>query len=515
MFAANTEHSQKSVTKAVSFNGFEFDYLSLRWKLNRNATVVLDDIYHLEEQTRDTVIEGLVYYAETSSAKHTSNTAMQISKYIRDTGERAFTENGLLNFKNSLGKKDEYKLAVVRGFLRRLRCLDIQEPISASVYALLDSWKLSGNEKGVPVLSFDPETGPFSKFEFEAIGHSLAHMYAENRITLEEYVLVQLFKTTGRRSEQIASLKVKDFSWKSVVQQGNIYNVNIPRVKQRGNKFRQQFKPFGLIDSIGQAVEQHIQNKIEKIELFLGRKLSASEQGELPLFFSRDFPAELSTIEERQKLSYLKTELCHQSSSAIGAKLTNAVNKLNVNSERTGTFIKVNPYRFRYTLGSRAASEGAGVLTIATLLDQTDTQNTGVYVRNVPEHAVQISTIMNQPLARYADAFKGEIVVDENDAKKRTPNATRIPFHERDCELGSCGTNSFCQDYAPVACYVCPKFMPWRDAPHHLILDWLITERERLKKDADGDMEVVTINDRIIVAVCQVIKTISEQEQHD
>jgi hypothetical protein len=119
---------------------------------------------------------------------------------------------------------------------------------------------------------------------------------------------------------------------------------------------------------------------------------------------------------------------------------------------------------------------------------------------------------MNQPLARYADAFKGEIVVDENDAKKRTPNATRIPFHERDCELGSCGTNSFCQDYAPVACYVCPKFMPWRDAPHHLILDWLITERERLKKDADGDMEVVTINDRIIVAVCQVIKTISEQE---
>jgi hypothetical protein len=220
----------------------------------------------------------------------------------------------------------------------------------------------------------------------------------------------------------------------------------------------------------------------------------------------------LRELEQSEHLKYLQSELCHFSSSAIGSKLVIAVNRLNVTSERTGKPLNVIPYRFRYTLGSRAATEGAGILTIATLLDQTDTQNTDVYVRNVPEFAIEISKIMNQPLARYASAFKGKVVLDEKEANTQKANAARIPFREKDCDLGSCGTNTFCQDYAPVACYVCPKFMPWVDAPHHLILQSLIEERERLKEQTDNDMQVVSINDRVIVAVCQVIKLVEESK---
>ena len=118
---------------------------------------------------------------------------------------------------------------------------------------------------------------------------------------------------------------------------------------------------------------------------------------------------------------------------------------------------------------------------------------------------------MNQPLARYAAAFAGKVVQDESEANKVNPGATRIPLREKDAEIGSCGTNSFCQDYAPIACYLCPKFMPWQDAPHHLVLQWLMEERERLKLDTGEDMQIVAINDRAIIAVCQVIKLCEEK----
>ena len=208
---------------------------------------------------------------------------------------------------------------------------------------------------------------------------------------------------------------------------------------------------------------------------------------------------------------FLKSELAHIKGSVLGHRLTRTVNLLNVVSERTGQLIHVNPYRFRYTLGTRAAIEGAGVLTIATLLDHSDSQHVSVYVANVPEYAIEISKIMNQPLARYAAAFAGVLVEDEGEANKENPGATRIPLREKDCDVGSCGSNAFCQDYAPIACYLCPKFRPWVNAPHHLVLQWLMEERERLMLDTGGDMCIVTINDRAIIAVGQVIKLCQER----
>ena len=241
------------------------------------------------------------------------------------------------------------------------------------------------------------------------------------------------------------------------------------------------------------------------------RKLTPVEQNELPLFVTSNAIDIMKTLSGEDFLNFLRSELSHISNSVLSGRLISATNQLKVVSERTGQFIHVNPYRFRYTLGCRAAIEGAGTLTIATLLDHSDTQNVDVYVANVPEFAVEISKIMNQPLARYAAAFAGKLVKDEEEANVENAGATRIPLREKDCDVGSCGTSAFCQDYAPIACYLCPKFRPWIDAPHSLVLQWLMEERERLKADTDDDMVVVTINDRAIVAVCQVIKLCQEK----
>jgi hypothetical protein len=116
---------------------------------------------------------------------------------------------------------------------------------------------------------------------------------------------------------------------------------------------------------------------------------------------------------------------------------------------------------------------------------------------------------MNGFILKYANAFQGKIVDSEIAAHRKIPNAPRIRSIDSKSNLGSCGTCSDCHQYAPIACYVCPKFMPWRDAPHEVILNWLIDERQRVKEETN-DIEIAAINDRAIIAVKQVIDSCSK-----
>ncbi|WP_257977020.1 site-specific integrase [Vibrio parahaemolyticus] len=502
--------NESKVTISMSHNGFEFDYLSNRWTLNRDVTVSLDFLDTFVQPLQDDIREALVFYAETSSAKHTQNIAIQLKLYQTITGQNDLTEQGFASFKNALPKKKWYKVSVVRGMLRQMRFLKLDKHIDDAVFKLTDQWRLGGNDKGVAVLTLDPETGPFSDLEFQAIGLHAAHRYAEGTLRTDEYACLSMFKASGRRGVQIASIKCKDFSYSSKYTGSPTYVVLIPRAKIRKGKFRSILKPYALVSSVAQVVELHIKEQTAKVEEALGRKMTPEEKGELPLFIDVGTIEEIRQIKPDTLMDYLKSELPHIKTSNLTNKLNSAVKKLKIISERTGEPLKSTAYRFRYTLGSRAAREGAGTLAIANLLDHSDTQNVKVYVANVPEHAVHISKIMNQPLARYASAFAGKLVEDEDEANAENAGAARIPCREKDCDVGSCGSNSFCQDYAPIACYLCPKFRPWVHAPHHLILEWLVEERERLKVDANGDMQIVSINDNAILAVCQVIQLCRE-----
>lgn len=502
--------NESKVTTCMSYNGFEFNYLSGRWTLNRNVTVLVDCLDSFVQPLRNDIIETLVFYAETASANHTNNIVKTLKFYQKLTGENDLIEKGFASFKNKIPKKDWYRVSVLRGMIRQMRYLGLDKHIDDAVFKLTDQWSLGGNDKGVAILTLDPETGPFSDLEFQAIGLHAAHRYAEGTLRTDEYACLSMFKASGRRPVQIASIKCKDFSYSSKYTGSPTYVVLIPRAKVRGGKFRSILKPYALVNSVAQVIELHIKEQTAKVEAALGRKITLEEKGELPLFIDVGTTVEIQSIPQNSLMNYLKSELPHIKTSNLTSKLNSTVKKLNVISERTGELLKSTSYRFRYTLGTRAAREGAGILTIANLLDQSDTQNVKVYVANAPEHAMHISKIMNQPLARYASAFAGKLVEDEAEANTENVGAARIPCREKDCEVGSCGSSSFCQDYAPIACYLCPKFRPWAHAPHHLILEWLVEERERLKVDANGDMQIVSINDNAILAVCQVIQLCKE-----
>ena len=245
-----------------------------------------------------------------------------------------------------------------------------------------------------------------------------------------------------------------------------------------------------------------------EVATLLKRELSALEFSELPLFYSFN---KLNDLDWNHKdlLEILSSEIIHLPTSDLTFLLKDAVKRLGIRSRETGKPIHINAYRFRYTLGTNAARQKAGINVIAKLLDHSDTQNASCYIASVPELAEQISVIMDESLRIYADAFQGKIVKDEIEAQIKVKDANRISCVEHDCSVGSCGTHNVCHDHAPIACYVCNKFMPWANAPHHLILTQLIEEREYLIH-IGSSLEIVAVNDRVILAVKQVIDACKE-----
>ncbi|NOV29227.1 site-specific integrase [Methylomonas sp. ZR1] len=497
------------VSKSVSFDGYEFDIYSDKWQLNINKYLNVSFIVEFDDLIQNDIRETLVYFAETKSASHAVNVCLAIKNYYDKTSFRVINEKGLLTYKALYSSKSqEHRLGVLRVFLKQLYFLEFNA-VSDQLFELMNSWSLSGNDKGMAVLSLDPEEGPFSDIEFDAIRNGLDNKYAESVINDREYSLAQMFAATGRRPIQIASLKVGDFRMDSETLGETVCMLSIPKAKVRGGKFRSRFTDFALLESTGQVLIKHIENIKKTASQVLGRKLSESECNLLPLF--PDDWVQLTNVASDDVESWLTTDSFHCKTREIVSELKDVVGKLDITSERTGNKIKITGYRFRYTLGTRAAREGAGVLTIAKLLDQSDTQNTTVYVANIPEHAVKISAFMNNSLMRYARAFEGEIVDSEYDVLATIPGAQRIRSSDNSCNVGSCGTTAMCHDYAPIACYLCPKFKAWRDAPHHEVLKWLLDERERVI-ETTNDLQIATINDRAILAVTQVIQRCAEMK---
>lgn len=495
------------VTKSVSFHGYEFDTEADMWVISKSTSINIDFITLFTPLIQEDIRGTLSYFAEHKSAAHTANVHREIKAYLT-TGETTITELGLLTFKSGFAKKYEYRVGVLRVFLKQLHILGF-DALNDECLELLNSWRLSGNETGTAVLSLDPEDGPFSDIEHEAILDGLDNSFAEGKLDNEGYSIAQLFAATGRRPIQLGSLKIGDLRVDTKILGNPTYILNIPRAKVRGRGFRAEFTDFAITEYIGQVLDKHIKQVIKKTVKMMGRALNEDEIALLPLFPDYSELSVLKGLSSPDVIVWLKTDALHRTSEKLVSELKVVIGGLKITSERTEELLKITGYRFRYTLGTRAARENSGVLTIATLLDHIDTQHADVYVKNHPDHAATISSIMNAPLLRYANAFQGNLVKDEAEAQDNLAGAGRIRTEGSKDNVGSCGTDAFCRDYAPIACYLCKKFMPWQDAPHHLILISLVEERDRISKET-GDLAIAAINDRAIIAVSQVMKQCAE-----
>lgn len=433
----------------------------------------------------------LVWYAENLSAG-TLRTSFDLIKMLcrtlklnRTESISAITSIDLINYRVTV---DSGKFGALSSVLKRWHDLGASG-VSADAKALLVQLSIKGNPKGVAVLTMDPNIGPFTDIELQAISSALNDAYATGVVALDQYLLAWLFILLGQRPVQYACLKVCDVMVGKAKDGSARYSLKVPRAKQ-GLLERTEFKDRLLIPQIGELLAKYA----AAIRLRFTEILD--DPGQAPLFPQKTLDAPAAP----DGFQY------HQTAQKLGASTTTALESLNISSERTRKPMCVNGRRFRYTIGTRAAAEGHGELIIAEILDHTDTQNVSVYVQSTPEMLERIDRAMAMVMAPMAHAFAGTLIHDESEAVRGGDPRSRIVEPRFDTSfkpMGNCGSYSFCGFAAPIACYTCRNFQPWLEGPHEAVLAHMISERDRLMVSAD--LRIASINDRTILAIAQVI----------
>jgi len=496
-FAPRAPRSERFSAKAW---GYSFELYDEHWELDKNVKLTLATVHqHLSGDILDGCLRALAYYAKNLSSSHSQNVAARFQHMLRTTGSSEINDVVLINYRGTLDAQTEWYLATIRGFLRRWYRLGYPG-VSKDVIRLMDDWSLKGNRKGDAIKRKDPETGPLTDNELQAFNEGAIRAYESNLISLAELSLSLCASHTGRRPIQLSHLRIIDLLCGKNQKDEPYYLLNVPKAKD-GQGFRGSFKSFALSEEIWSILTAQAKYVIATAERMLGFELQESDRQKLPIF--PDFDEMEAITSPKEYRQSLQGDVLHIPSAEVTDTLQFIVLAANVKSERTGDLLSISARRFRYTIGTRAAREGFGELVIAELLDHKDTQNAGVYVKNIPEHVEKLDAAIGFQLAPYAQAFAGVLVDSERDAKRGNDSSSRI----RDSigkGIGTCGEHGFCGANVPIPCYTCMHFQPWLNGPHQEVYQDLLTERERVK-EITNDMEVAAVLDRSIVAVADVI----------
>lgn len=450
----------------------------------------------LAPELRRAVRATLAWYAENHSPSHLNNTHAAIKKFIglvvkARPGQLIFQIDGIeiLSHRNSMLSEMKRFAALVK----KWHALGYPG-VADSAVAVFNDMTIKGNKIGEAVLTRDPISGPFTDIERAGIEAALNAAYAEGTLTEEHFLLAWLFMAIGARPVQFAAMKVCDvLSLEG--DNGHVqYFVKVPRAKQRAN-LRSEFRDRPLTPQIGRPLWEYALRIRERLSGHL------QDLDQAPLFPEARIGAKTQRVANEAAV----WSDFHRTAENLGTTLSAALGKLQIRSERTGEFMRLNPRRFRYTFGTNAAREGRGLLVIAELLDHAGTESAGVYVAAAPEIAARIERATALQLAPLAQAFKGLLVRDESEASRAGDPSSRIIDLRIDRSakpMGSCGQHGFCGFLAPIACYTCQNFEPWLDGPHESVLDFLLIERD----GHAGDQRVAGINDRTILAVAEVVQ---------
>lgn len=505
---------QSATTLYLSKDGLEFDTASLVWRLSRDVTLSLAWVEsRLSEQLMAAYIQNLAYHAEEFSAHYVGNINSHFRNFIlfltRTKKQIKRVEVAdLISYRSSLNSRNEWYLAGIVAFLKRWYDLGL-EGVNEEVIKLLSSWRLKGNTKGEAILTFCPQQGALSDLELEALHQALIEAFEDDLINLENYALIMLSVVTGRRPAQIADLKLCDLTEVKASDGQGMFILRIPRRKQRGVAWRERFKDYALTLELGALLKTYLKQVEKKFFLITNQSISTEL---LPIFPSWQKIHDYQKQSDLELQEQLEGQGFHRPSGSIRATVKGVIGRLNVYSERTRKALEVSPVRLRRTLATRAAREGYGVLTIAELLDHSDTQSAAVYTENVPEHVDAINRAVAEQLAPIAQAFAGVLIDHEREAKRGNDLSSRVRSESSGDGVGSCGHYGFCNALAPIACYTCRNFQPWLDAPHEEVLEGLLARREGIIRKTN-DLTMASVNDRVIFAVTEVIQLCKKRKQ--
>lgn len=478
-------------------NGLPFNPNETTWTFNDGVTAYslnFNKISALAPQLFNYIKSVLIWYVENTSGGQLKSHFEKLVLLLDFIYQKhsypvtTITSSDLINYRDFLGRDKEWYLGSLASFLKRWHKFQLPG-VSEDAVRFLRLVKLKGVAKGKAVRTMDPEIGPFSDIEVEGIRAAINDSYLNGNISKRDFLLTWLFLLLGQRVRQYALLKVKDIYRTKKADGSYDYILNIPRIKQKAQNLRDEFKERLLTPSYGEALFAYAREIENAFKVLMDRAEEA------PLFPAR-------SIRKNQPVAFHY----HESPEFLACRVKTVIGSIKVSSERTGELLKISSRRFRYTIGTRASKEGHGELIIAELLDHSDTQNVQVYTEFTPEVVERINKAVAIKMAPLAKAFAGEIITEESKAVRAGDTTSRILDPKIDQQMrpmGNCAKTGACGFIAPIACYTCGSFQAWLDGPHERVLDYLLAERERLLQVADE--RIASINDRTILAVTDVV----------
>ena len=427
----------------------------------------------------DSTKDAALAYFESRSADTVSNAVNFLGRMSRHVAvDGTISASALMDYRSRLPPEQLHYLGHVAAFLKFW--LERGYPgVDRDVLHFFNSVKIPGNIKGAAVRTHHPTKGPFTDVELQGITLTAREAHRVGRVSTQDFAILLTLSATGARPGQVSMLVCGDLL---PPERGtSTIRLLVPSLKKRTRErlTRERPIPDELAALLGELVKER-----RRDERFPG------------------IPHEERPIFATTRADFALLEDAHIGREGVGYALTRVQKTINLRSERTGAPLVLAPRRFRTTLGTRAAEAGYPPVVIADLLDHTDLQNVGVYVETRPSIVERMDAALHDLLEPLAGLFTGTVVADESASGVVEAPSRRVAA-DTGHSVGTCGGPRSCARLAPLACYTCSAFRPWRDAPHEELLESLLDERETLLADGVAP-QVFGANDAIMIAIAEV-----------
>ncbi|MDN4035881.1 site-specific integrase [Massilia sp. YIM B02443] len=506
---------------AITVSGVQFNPRADVWDFYDGLDWVYIDFCFLRRNVSDDFVQNikviLVHAAQEVSPLYLVKCHKSVEKFIESLSIGTILERidlaGVRHFWNDANVLEDYKF-LFRGVIERWtknRFTGIDE----AVLEFLRRQKVTRRIVGESVLTWDPISGPLTDNEFKGYYESLIDAYAEARLKEHEFLITWLVTALGIRPRQVALLKVCDVLRKT--DNGTeSFSISIPRIKQRGQIPRDEMYEWPVIDEIGSLLYKHGRNQ-EKMFDGLVNDIDQSPLFTDEVYCDVGIPQPIFPTankgrgeESRESKNSGANLSLHMAVSSVIDVLRNVFDSLDFSSERVGNRIVLNARRLRKTYGTRLAADNVPAPVLAAMLGHRDIRSSKPYIAATSRLQDRLDKSLAFELAPLAQAFRGEFLTE---ADNRSNGAVirdlrLVPSGE---QLGKCDKTGYCGYAAPVACYTCKKFRPWKDAPHELIFDFLWERRRKRSADFEKDVHMTMLHDRTILAVAQVILQCNEK----
>lgn len=399
----------------------------------------------------------------THSLSYNSTISIALSAWLAHDNNKLCKTVTLKEISTIFEIKPSYRAFIIPA-LRRVKEFSLPG-LSEEVADFLENdhkWEQQGGGSYYTLITNDPEKGALTNQELHSIHLVLNHGYANKHVSLYAFTLCWFFIGTGVRPVQACRMTRNDVVIHDKA--GMEVTLRIPLAKGQGvitDEYWIRKAPTVLAECLITYLDMHSHAKNAKNEpLFQG------SPGELSLLVTQTFAA-LPTYSERMEAP-----------------------------------IHVTPYRFRYTMATRALAQGASDAEVARLLTHRSTSCIKFYRASMPQLQKPIRQALGKEMDYFASAFQGRLIDHLDEASRAGDDECVIADYLRLTgeTLGACGTRAECHQHAPIACLSCPYFEPLINAPWETLMVSLIEDQK-----VETEPRIQQINNNAMAAIQQIM----------